>query len=611
MADIFVSYARTDKARVAPLVAALESRGWSVWWDPAIVPGEEFDDLITQQIDQAQAVVVVWTTASVASRWVRGEARLAADRGVLVPVRFDRARLPIDALALHTTDLDDWKEDVGARPFQDLLAALSKHLKSAPRTTVEERRTAVCVLPFTNMSGDTEQEYFSDGITEDIITDLGKVSALCVTSRNSAFCFKGKPIDMKQVARQLGVTHVVEGSVRKAGNRVRITAQLIDAAQDSHLWAERYDRDLSDVFALQDEISRAIVAALKLTLLPEEKQAIEARGTDNLEAYDLYLRARALRSTLGAAESLRSTELYRRALALDPRFAHAWAGLADALGYCSIFYREMVTTARPEMEAATSRALALAPDLAEIRASQARLSLMRQEWLAMDENLSLAADAGGYREYMLAVLGRAREAVEDGLKARRTDPLSITMSFTLQLCLDINGRLDEAEAEYARSKDLPGDRAVVEWRAVTRMMALKDARLKERLTDLVIGGWSWMAFDAELLKVLDQPGAALEIVSAAFRDPLYQDGARMGAIASWAAYYGDKDLAFQALRRGFVDMHSQTIIEIWHPIFRELRQDPRFKDFVRDLGLYDYWRKSGKWGDFARAKGGDDFEIVG
>ena len=142
------------------------------------------------------------------------------------------------------------------------------------------------------MSDDPQQEYFSDGISEDIITDLAKVSALSVVARNTAFTFKGKSVDVPEVARQLGVSHVLEGSVRKAGGRVRITAQLIDGAAGDHVWAERYDRDLTDIFALQDEISQAIVEALKLKLLPEEKQAIERRGTDNVEAYNLYLMAR-------------------------------------------------------------------------------------------------------------------------------------------------------------------------------------------------------------------------------------------------------------------------------------------------------------------------------
>src|SRR6202043_4086797 len=158
--------------------------------------------------------------------------------------------------------------------------------------TVATRRPVICVLPFANMSDDSQQEYFSDGISEDIITDLSKVSALSVVARNTAFRFKGQSVDVRQVARQLKVSHVLEGSVRKAGGRVRITAQLVDGATGGHIWAERYDRDLDDIFALQDEISQAIVAALRLKLLPEEKKAIEQRGTASSEAYKLYLMAR-------------------------------------------------------------------------------------------------------------------------------------------------------------------------------------------------------------------------------------------------------------------------------------------------------------------------------
>src|SRR5205823_3596714 len=174
------------------------------------------------------------------------------------------------------------------------LSEAKPHRQAArsPEKAAQRGRFSICVLPFANMSGDTEKEYFSDGISEDIITDLSQVSALHVVSRNTAFTFKGKPVDVRHVASQLNVTHVLEGSVRKAGGRVRITAQLIDGSNDGHVWAERYDRDLNDIFAIQDEISRAIVAALKVKLLPEEKKAIERRGTENVEAYNLYLLGR-------------------------------------------------------------------------------------------------------------------------------------------------------------------------------------------------------------------------------------------------------------------------------------------------------------------------------
>ena len=194
-------------------------------------------------------------------------------------------------------------------------------------------RVAICVLPFANMSGDQEQEYFSDGITEDIITDLSKVSALAVVSRNSAFMYKGKHVDVPKLARELKVGHVLEGSVRKAGGRVRITAQLVDGSSNDHVWAERYDRDLNDIFALQAEISEAIVKALKLKLLPEEKKAIEQRGTDNVEAYNLYLMARQPYVTgheADARRTERSSACVSRAIEIDPGYARAWALMAIA-----------------------------------------------------------------------------------------------------------------------------------------------------------------------------------------------------------------------------------------------------------------------------------------
>src|ERR1700683_1264269 len=285
MADVFVSYSRSDKARVAPLVAAVQARGWSVWWDPAIDAGQQFYDPLDAELQAACAVLVVWTPTSVASRWVRGEARDAAERGILVPVRFEDARLPIDVRAIQTTDLDRWGGDSASAPVQELLRSLGavirrqrthQSVKSAAGLAsagpVAAARVAICVLPFANMSGEQEQEYFSDGITEDIITDLSKVSALAVVSRNTAFMYKGTHVDVAKVARELKVGHVLEGSVRKAGGRVRITAQLVDGSSNDHIWAERYDRDLNDIFAVQDEISESIVMALKLRLLPSEKK---------------------------------------------------------------------------------------------------------------------------------------------------------------------------------------------------------------------------------------------------------------------------------------------------------------------------------------------------
>jgi adenylate cyclase len=333
----------------------------------------------------------------VVSRWVRGEARDAAERGILVPARFDQARLPIDVRAIHTTDLDGWKEDPASVQAQEFMRALdamiarattaqaAKAVDAVAPAAVPEKpkpKFSICVLPFVNMSGDPEQEYFSDGITEDILTDLSKISALSIISRNGSFLYKGKQVDIPQMARDLNVTHVLEGSVRKAGGRVRISAQLIDGTANNHVWAERYDRDASDIFELQDEISHAIVKALKLRLLPEEKKAIERRGTESVEAHDLYLMARQIYVTnqLGESASKAIVRACMRATEIDPNYAQAWALMAT--GYRNL--RELDVGVDDGM-AAAERALALDPDLAEAHAVKAYILQMKG---SMDEAIA-------------------------------------------------------------------------------------------------------------------------------------------------------------------------------------------------------------------------------
>ncbi len=204
--------------------------------------------------------------------------------------------------------------------------------KATAGTEPAAERPSIAVLPFDNMSGDPEQEYFSDGITEDIITDLSKVGGLLVIARNSSFVYKGKSVDIRTVARDLGVRSVLEGSIRRAGNRVRITAQLINAANGAHLWADRYDRDLTDIFAVQDEVTQKIVEALKVTLSPGEQARIANAPTTSIEAHDLYLRARGLLHGTKRDHAMFDQVIWlcSRAIELDPDYAEPYATLAWA-----------------------------------------------------------------------------------------------------------------------------------------------------------------------------------------------------------------------------------------------------------------------------------------
>jgi adenylate cyclase len=273
-------------------------------------------------------------------------------------------------------------------------------------------RVAICVLPFANISGDPEQEYFSDGVTEDIITDLSKVSSLSVVSRNTAFTFKGKAVSMAQVARQLRVTHILEGSVRKSGDRVRITAQLVEGASDSHLWAERYDRDLKDIFALQDEIAHAIVAALKLKLAPEEKKAIELRSTSDPEAYKIYLMARQFDLLAHARHRELIVQLCKKAVEIDPNYARAWALMAIAQSNVALFVANS-----DEGLAAADRALSLDPGLAEAHSAKGRI-------------------LGDY--------GKLEEALPYHQTALRLDPESYEVNCAAARCFVPMRRFDEA-----------------------------------------------------------------------------------------------------------------------------------------------------------------------
>jgi adenylate cyclase len=378
LAKVFLSYARDDVTTAKQLADCIGRAGHQVWWDRQIQGGSRFATEIDRELKEADAVVVLWTQASIESAWVQDEAAEGRDTGRLVPATVGNVRPPLGFRQFQSVvlgSLDDAPEQNGVDQLVDAIQKLGSNAVSKQSLAQTGERgqpqTSICVLPFVNMSGDPEQEYFSDGITEDIITDLSKVSALFVIARNTAFTFKGRVMDVKDVARALDVTHVLEGSVRKAGDRVRITAQLIDAATGGHVWAERYDRDLTDIFAIQDEISKAIVGALRLKLLPQEKRAIETRGTSSVEAYNLYLMARQQWIT-GSSGDIRRDEtivrICKQALSFDPNYAQAWALMALAQSQLRMWH------ARDENPLpAAERALEIDPTLAEARCIKAHM----------------------------------------------------------------------------------------------------------------------------------------------------------------------------------------------------------------------------------------------
>ncbi|EPE95340.1 adenylate/guanylate cyclase domain-containing protein [Rhizobium grahamii] len=269
-------------------------------------------------------------------------------------------------------------EDMGHQTLKNIRQAVRVYAvlfdqpteRPAPATSVgRSNRQSILVLPFTNMSDDPDQEYFSDGLTEDIITDLSKISDLEVTPRNTTFTYKGQQVKIGQIARELSVRYVLQGSVRKVGARVRISAQMIDAGNENHLWADRYDRDLNDIFAIQDEIAHAIVHQLKIKLHPEERRAIESDPTTSAEAYTYYLRGRRFARTMTLPYLNLARRMFAKAVELDPSYARAYAGIADCDSALHIWYAAQLPI--NDILAMSAKALALDPNLAEAHAARA------------------------------------------------------------------------------------------------------------------------------------------------------------------------------------------------------------------------------------------------
>ncbi|ASY65325.1 Adenylate cyclase (plasmid) [Sinorhizobium sojae CCBAU 05684] len=328
----------------------------------------------------------------------------------------------------------------------------------AENTPQLPQKPSIAVLPFENMSGDPEQGYFADGITEDIITDLSKVSGLFVIARNSSFAYKGKSPDIRKVSRELGVRYVLEGSVRRAADRIRINAQMIDGTTGGHLWAERYDRGLEDIFAVQDEVTRTIVDALRVKLTPSEEERRESRGKVDPEAYDLLVRSRRSILQFNAQSSMDARSMLKRAITIDPGLAAAYAALSivaltdfinqwngatpDNLTQAFELAQKAIETDETEPQGPHALSLALSwmrrLDEAERAAERA---------MELDPNSASAHTAlGGIREFQ----GRHEDALALYTRANRLDPqFDLSLHFLGRALLSL-GRFDEAEIAFKR-----------------------------------------------------------------------------------------------------------------------------------------------------------------
>ena len=496
--------------------------------------------------------------------------------------------------ALARTPVDRYHT---AAEFAEALRSISYEGRTgSQRATSEPLRgspPSIAVLPFKNMSADPENEYFSDGMTEEIINALGKLPGMQVASRTSSFAFKGKDADVREIGERLGVTTVIEGSVRKVGNRIRLTAQLINVESGYHLWTETYDRQLEDVFAVQDEISRAIVDALAIRLGGEQAQVVAP--TKNLEAYTLYLKGRFFFAKLSEPALRRSLDLFQQALLLDPALARAYAGIADA--WCNLADDWVAPDdAYPRAKGAAERALQREPELAEAITSLGKV-LGWHEWKFADAEQQLAravqlapnyAEAHYVHGTMLPAVGRLGDAIDTIRQALLLDPLSVHYSEWLARFLLYDGDLDACIGQCERTMEMDEICHRAQHYLASALLAKGDAE----------GALSWYrraqsleraprAWDALIVRALAALGMRDEgeAILARLEEESQRQYFRGEIIAMGYSAIGNFDRAFAWLERAYQDRSAGLLYLKLDPGHAPLRSDPRFADLVRRIGV--------------------------
>jgi TolB-like protein/Tfp pilus assembly protein PilF len=494
------------------------------------------------------------------------------------------------------------RKDPGAR-YQHVaemltdLKLLKEELRSGTpgkQSPTERTQPSIAVLPFANLSADPENEYFSDGMSEDIINALTKVNGLHVVARTSSFAFKGKNEDIREIGKKLHVEHVLEGSVRKAGNRLRITAQLIKIADGYHLWSERFDRAMDDVFAIQDEISLAIVDKLKVTFLQAQKDILTKRSTENLQAYNLFLQGR-YSSNKKTRESLQEAiERFQEAISLSPDYAQAYAELAVAYYNLGLLDFLPPKDAYPKAKSFALKALEIDPTTAEAHAVLAMVKLNYDwDWEGAESAFRRAIELNPNNvharvQYGLYLVWRGRmdESIAEISTAHSLDPLLDPLNLGFPLLR--MGRLDEARIQFQKSLESEPNRAHALW--FLGHVDVLQGRHEEGLSEIrralslsgnnaiILAGLGWSNAAAgkreEALRILEE-----------LRERSKREYVLPYIFAKIYCALGENDLAFDWLKRAFGE-HDMSLVAILNDeSLKGLHQDPRFEDLLKKMKL--------------------------
>jgi TolB-like protein len=621
---VFISYARADRPRVAPLAAALTARGYDVWWDALIEGGAGFAKMIEAKLEAADAVMVVWSATSVESDWVRDEAAHARDHKRLVPVSLDGTAAPLGFRQYHSVDLSNWHGRADAPEIANVVAGISGIDTTVSVSAIAtnkglSRRAAliaggsavaviagglvvfkpfgaalvansVAVLPFANMSGDKDQIYFSDGLSEEIRSALARNPQLKVAAPTSANTFRDKSADAKVIGKKLGVAFLLEGSVRRAGDVVRIAAELVDTKTGFSKWSQSFDRQLTDVFAVQSEIASVVSDALAVRVATVKPGV---GGTTNVAAYDAFLKGRALFNSDGGEESDRAAlAQFDAAIAADPKYAAAYAARSRALGTIASQYAKAGDLRRLYDAAilTAQRAVAIAPELA---ATQLAL---------------------GYALYAGRLDVKAARAPYDRAAKLGAGDADVLMLFAIYCSRNLRAKEANSAAQLAMELDRLNPRAfraggLVEYAAHNYAVAISLARHALSLNPALrsanghIGNSQLMlnqlpdaraSFQAEKSDLLRLPGLAIvehrlgkraaandafvELIDTLGDSALYQQ-------AQVLAQWGNSEKALLALDRARALGDSGLLISLVDPLLDPLRQIGQFSKLLAELNF--------------------------